>query len=239
MADHEEPGSGPGAQPPGQPEEVLADLGRLRRQARAERHAYWFPLLLFGALIAASSPFFVEQMPAPGVTTWVTPADPLHAFAGMFSQPGLPYYWLAAIVTGLGLTGWWYRRHGARVGLRTPSRGFLLTGLVITAALLVLPFPLGIMTIRGTFPMLIIAVVLWVLAWAERSAGLTVVAVLFTGAALLADLYDVENIVSSLGWNPTGPYTSLPGVLFPALVLLVAGGTAFFAQRRSRRGPAR
>lgn len=252
MADNEEPDSGPGAQPPGQPEEILADLGRLRRQARAARHAYWFPLILFGALIAGSSPFFVEQMPLPGVTFWVTRADSLPTFGGVFTQAGLSYYWLAAIVTGLGLTGWWYRRRGARVGLRTPSRGFLLTGLVITGALLVLHFisvggirmdlPLGIMTIRGTFPMLIIAVVLWVLARAERSAGLTVVAALFTGAALLADLYNVENIVFSLGWNPIQSqwrYTSLPGVLFPALVLFVAGGIAFVAQRRSLPEPAR
>ena len=252
MADHEEPGTGPGAQPPGQPEEILADLGRLQRQARVARHAYWFPLVLFGALIAGSSPFFVEQMPPPGVILWVPRVDRLPTFGGVFTQAGLSYYWLAAIVTGLGLTGWWYRRRGARVGLRTPSRGFLLTGLIITAALLVLhfisvggirmDFPLGIMTIRGTFPMLIIAVVLWVLARAERSAGLTVVAALFTGAALLADLYNVENIVFSLGWNPTQSqwrYTSLPGVLVPALVLLVAGGIAFVAQRRSLREPAR
>jgi hypothetical protein len=252
VADHEEPDSGPSAQPPGQPEEILADLGRLRRQARAARHAYWFPLVLFGALIVGSSPFFVEQMPPPGVTHWVPRADWLPTFGGVFTQAGLSYYWLATIVTGLGLTGWWYRRHGARVGLRTPSRGFLLTGLIITAALLVLPFisaggirmdfPLGIMTIRGTLPMLIIAIVLWVLARAERSAGLTVVAALFTGAALLADLYNAENIVFSLGWNPTQSqwrYTSLPGVLLPALVLLVAGGIAFVAQRRPLPEPAR
>jgi hypothetical protein len=252
VADDEEPDSGPAAEPLGQPEEILADLGRLRRHARAARHAYWFPLVLFSALIAASSPFFVEQMPPPGVTLWVRRLDPLPTFGGFFNQPGLSYYWLAAIVTGLSLTGWWYRRHGARVGLRTPSRGFLLAGLIVTVALFVLQFisvggirmdfPLGIMTIRGTFPMLIIAVVLWVLARAERSAGLTVVAVLFTGAALLADLYNVENIVFSLGWNPTQSqwrYTSLPGVLVPALVLLVAGGIAFVAQRRSPPEPAR
>jgi hypothetical protein len=252
VADHEEPGSGPGAHPPGQPEEILADLGRLRRQARAARHAYWFPLVLFGALIAASSPFFVEQIPPPGITLWVTRANPLPTFGGVFTQPGLSYYWLVAIVTGLGLTGWWYRRHGTKVGVRTPSRGFLLTGLIITAALLVLhfipvggirmDFPFGIMTIRGTFPMLIIAIVLWVLARAERSAGLAMVAALFTGAALLADLYDVENIVFRLGWNPIQSqwqYTSLPGVLVPALVLLLAGGIAFVAQRRSLREPAR
>jgi hypothetical protein len=251
VADQEEPDSGPAAEPLGQPEEILADLGRLRRQARAARHAYWFPLVLFGALIAASSPFFVEQMPPLGVTTWMRRV-PLPTFGGMFTQPGLSYYWLAAILTGLGLTVWWYRRHGARVGLRTPSRGFLLAGLIITAALVVLhfisvggmrlDFPLGIMTVRGTFPMLIIAIVLWALARAERSAGLAVLAALFTGAALLADLYNVENIVFRLGWFPAQSqwrYTSLPGVLFPALVLLVAGGIAFVAQRRPLREVAR
>lgn len=246
MSDHEEPGGAQGIQPG----EILADLGRLRRQARVARHAYWFPLVTFGALIAGASPFFVQKMLPPG--TSVMPADPLPTFGGMMpSQPGLPYYWLAAIVAGLGLTGWWYRWQAARTGLRTPSRGFLLTGFVITVALVILPFisvggipldfPLGIMTIRGTFPMLIIAVVLWVLARAERSAGLAVVAVLFTGAALLADLYDVENIVFRLGWNPVQwqwQYTSLPGVLLPALVLLVAGGIAFAAQRRSLHKPA-
>src|SRR5262245_54893043 len=112
MADHEEPATGPGTQPSGQPEELLADLSRLRRQARAARHAYWFPLVLFGALIAASAPFFVEPTPPPGVTMSVGRAHPLPSFGGVFTQPGLSYYWLAAIVTGLGLTGWWYRRHG-------------------------------------------------------------------------------------------------------------------------------
>ncbi len=32
------------------PEEILSDLDRLRRQARTARHAYWFPLVLFGLL---------------------------------------------------------------------------------------------------------------------------------------------------------------------------------------------
>src|SRR5262245_29694212 len=71
---------------------VVADLGHadgpVAAQARATRHAYWFPLVLFGALIAASSPFFVEQMPTPGVTIWVTGADPLPTFGGMFQPAG-------------------------------------------------------------------------------------------------------------------------------------------------------
>ncbi|MHB1432510.1 MAG: hypothetical protein ACYCVZ_10395 [Streptosporangiaceae bacterium] len=236
----------PGPGEPVQAGEILADLTVLRRQARATRHAYWFPLVVFGVLVAASAPFFVQQAPPWGIAVAVPPA-PLAAFGGIFRPPWLSYYWLAAIVAGLALTGLWYRRRGARVGLRTPSRGFLLTGLAITAVLLALSLaagngPLtglapGLLTMRGTLPLLIIAAALWVLARAERSAGLAVVAALFTGSALLADLYNVENFAFRLGWHPAGAqwqYTALPGVLLPAAVLLVGGAIAFAAQRRRR-----
>jgi hypothetical protein len=209
---------------------------RNRPPSRAARHAYWFPLVLFGVLIAASAPFFVEPTPPPGVTTWVTSGNPLPNLGGNFFQPSLSYYWLAAIVTGLGLTGWWYSRRGARVGVRTRSRGFLLTGLVITAALIVVPFPFGILTMRGTFPILIIAVALWMLARAERSAGLSVVAMVFTAAALLAGLYNVEDILPASFAEFLLRYTSVPGVFLPPLVLLVAGGIAFMPQRRAASG---
>jgi hypothetical protein len=242
-----ERGPGSGGPEPVRADEILADLTVLRRQARTTRHAYWFPLVVFGVLVAASAPFFVQQAPPPWGIAVAVPAAPLVAFGGIFRSPWLSYYWLAAIVAGLALTGLWYRRHGARVGLRTPSRAFLLTGLVITAVLVALSLaagngPLaglapGLLTMRGTLPLLIIAAALWVLARAERSAGLAVVATLFTGSALLADLYNVENIAFRLGWNPTGAqwrYTALPGVLLPAAVLLAGGGIAFAAQRRRR-----
>jgi len=57
------------------------------------------------------------------------------------------------------------------------------------------------------------------------------------GAALLASLYNVENLLFRLGWKP-GPgdwdLTSLPNVLLPALVLLAAGAGAFAVQQRHR-----
>jgi hypothetical protein len=98
----------------------------------------------------------------------------------------------------------------------------------------------GDLTIRGTFPFVIIAVGLWVLAWAERSRALAVIAAVYTGTAVLATLYDVENVLFRLGWNPSPGewrFTSLPNVLLPALVLLVAGAGAFLVQRH-RRPPA-
>jgi hypothetical protein len=61
--------------------------------------------------------------------------------------------------------------------------------------------------------------------------------VIFTGAALLSSLYDVENILFRLGWHPSlaqEGLTALPGVLLPAVVLLVAGLCALPAQRPRR-----
>ncbi|HEY6277230.1 MAG TPA: hypothetical protein VIX86_12970, partial [Streptosporangiaceae bacterium] len=60
----------------------------------------------------------------------------------------------------------------------------------------------------------------------------------YTGAALLASLYNLENILFRVGWNPATAFawrlTALPNVLLPAAVLLVAGLVAFFVQRRTR-----
>jgi hypothetical protein len=98
----------------------------------------------------------------------------------------------------------------------------------------------GDLVVRGTFPFVIIAAGLWVLAWAERSRALTLIAAVYTATALLASLYDIENVLFRLGWNPAGNdwrLTSLPNVLLPALVLLAAGAGAFAVQRRHRTTP--
>jgi len=89
--------------------------------------------------------------------------------------------------------------------------------------------------VRGTFPFVIIAAGLWVLSWAERSRGLAVIAAIYTAAALLSSLYNIENVLFRLGWNPPRSdwsLTSLPNVLLPALVLLATGAGAFAVQRR-------
>ena len=245
--------------PAGHQAELLAEMKTLRRRARTARHAYWFPLVLFGLLTCAAAPFYVLPGPPTGGTGAVQggPALPiLGGFAGFTVQRFLGYYWLAALLGGLLLTLLWYRRNAARVGLATPARGYVVTTAALTVLALVIP-PLsqvrsprwlswlqylhvlwpGDLVLRGTFPFLIIAAGLWVLAWAERSRALTVIAVVYTATALLASLYNVENVLFRLGWNPSGSdwsLTSLPNVLLPALVLLAAGAGAFAVQRRHR-----
>ena len=45
---------------------LLAEMKALRRRARTARHAYWFPLVLFGLLTCASVPFYVLPGRQPG-----------------------------------------------------------------------------------------------------------------------------------------------------------------------------
>jgi hypothetical protein len=255
-------------QPQEDPAALLGELRALRRRTRTARHAYWFPLVLFGLLTCLSAPFYLQDYPPPTQTGLVAGAvagsggfamPVLGGFPGITTQRFLGYYWMAALLGGLLLTLLWYRWNARRVGLQTPARGYLVTTAVLTVLALVIP-PLsrvrsphwlswlrylgvlwpGDLMLRGTFPFVIIAVGLWALAWAERSRALAVIAAVYTGAALLAALYNVENILFRLGWNPSGAQwrlTSLPNVLLPALVLLAAGAGAFAAQRHRTGAP--
>ena len=239
---------------PADPGTLLSELAVLRRRTRTARHAYWFPLVLFGLLTCAAAPLYVAAAtePARSGSYTVRNTGPM-LLGGMASGPNdfyLGWYWAAALVGGSHLTGRGYWRHARRAGVRTPARGAVLAGLALTIVTVALPLltmavpmlgilwvPFGDAWVRGTFAFIIIAVGLWVLARAERSRALAVIAAVYTGAALLVSLYDVENLLYYLGWTPRSPFgwqlmTVLPGVLLPAVVLLAAGTGAFIAQRR-------
>lgn len=239
--------------------DLVGEMKALRRRARAARHAYWFPLVLFGLLTCAAVPFYIlpgYQAGSVGATQGGPPLPILGGFPGFVTQRYLGYYWLAALLAGLLLTLLWYRRTARRVGLQTPARGYVTTIAVLTVLALVIPllsqvrspqwlswlrylhvlWP-GDLVLRGTFPFVIIAVGLWVLARAERSRALAVIAAVYTATALLSSLYNTENILFRLGWTPSGTdwsLTSLPNVLLPALVLLATGAGAFVVQWRHR-----
>jgi hypothetical protein len=250
------------------PEQLLGAARRARRQARRARHAYWFPLVLFGLLTCASLPFYLRALP---IATAVYPRHPVGHVRGGHAQVISPsilrsvylggfgaltsghaaYYWLGAMLVGLAGTSLWYRRRGDRVGLRTPSRGFVVTGLVLLALALLIPVvagrnfggPLaflmpGDLLIRGTFPLVLIGIGLCVLAWAERSIGLALIAAGYLALALVASLYDIENVLYRLGWDINFQTSGLPNVVLPALVLLLSGAGAWVVQRRHRHRPA-
>jgi hypothetical protein len=249
-------GTGAGNGGPADPRELLGEARAIRRRTRLARHAYWFPLVLFGLLVAASVPFYIQRLQVgPG---WYGGSGPsflrsgyLGGF-GLLMYSGLPYYWLGAMVLGIVATVVWYRWRGNRIGLRTPARGYLITGVILVALALLIPviaqrFPQagpvfvrslimpGDLVIRGTFPLVLIGVGLCVLAWAERSVGLAVIAASYLALSLLASLYDIENVLYYLGWNLGPAASGLPNVVLPALVLLLSGAGAWVVQRRHRR----
>jgi hypothetical protein len=228
------------------PAELLEEMAALRRRARADRHGYWFPLILFGVLTLAAAPLYVApELPGPVYDGYgkLVPG-PVYGF-----QPrtgGIGRYWLAALIVGGLLTVWWYRRRGRRIGPQGAGAVAVVTAALAVAAVAVLDltpaagwllWPLD----RGYAATLIIAVGLIALARVERSPVLTGIAAGYTAAALLANLYNVENLLFRLGWDPwiahpdQARFTPLPNLLLPGLVLLLAGtatGLAALVHRR-------
>lgn len=80
------------------------------------------------------------------------------------------------------------------------------------------PTLLAALWMQGTVEFLVIAVGLWLFTSHDRSRSLVIVAVVYTAAAVLANV-----------WQPAA---LLPIVLLPGAVLLVAGIGALLARRR-------
>lgn len=281
--------------------DILADLDALRRRTRDDRHAYTFPLFLFGALILLSPVLYATTLPQDDFE--LVPVG-----SGVFPQftaIGLKYpdlvgwYWIITIIGGLWATSWWYRRrarrHGVETDVRVPTAaavaalaGFLVweplfgtllrdvfdynygfysmpavnlpilfgsaaaaaaaglwstrrTGWSRTAGVAVAAFLTSVFfgavvvyLIRGYGALVIIAAALLALAWAERSALLAVVGCLFTGAALLVNLYEMQNVFHRLGWNGgwNDQVSTLQVMLLPGMILIVGGVVAIIRDRR-------
>jgi hypothetical protein len=230
------------------PRAVLAEVDALRRRTRADRHAYWLPVLYLGLahLVAIPLYFWVEaDGPVPDGLGGTVPPP-------VFFPPDgdrIGSYWLAALLIGGLLSVWWYRRRGRRVGVEGRVWGAVLAAVAAVIGYVALRFtPFGFyyawpVSTREYEALLVVAVGLLALARLERSRGLLAVAVLYSVAAVLANTYNVENIVFRLGWDPfqtdrfAQRYLALPALLLPAAILLAgglaAGARAALAGRRA------
>jgi hypothetical protein len=85
--------------------ELLDDVRRLKLQARADRHAYAAPLLLFAVLILLAPLSY-----PPGFDR--------------ASPQSVTRYWAASVIGGFLATIWWYRYRGTRAGLMTAISGY-------------------------------------------------------------------------------------------------------------------
>ena len=244
----------------------------------AGRPAYWFPLALFGSVIALSVPLYAMHFTtSPAFTGWVayaplsrTVSSSSSAGGGYSStvtaaiQPGtgLPgiaegWYWAAVLTAGLAATGAWYRRVSRRAGPAGPGRGFLVTGLLLTTAVTVVPLLvmpraslpgwlwLSGQWASGTFALLVVAVALGMLAYQARSRPLVIIALAYTAAALAADWPTLRSAPSALTASGGDPLRTLvsagsqaqpaEAALLPALVLLVAAAMAVALPSRLSR----
>jgi hypothetical protein len=219
------------------PADLLAEMATLRRRARADRHGYWFPLLLFGALTVAAAPFYVLPEAQPGESLGgVGSSNDLYVLATVGDGGRAGRYWSAALIVGGLLTVWWYWRRGRRIGPPGAGTVAVTAAAAAVVAVAVIGFtplrwviwPLG----HGYSYSLVIAAGLLGLAWVERSSALTGVAAAYTAAAVLANTYNVENVLFDLGWDPfiahpdQARFTQLPNLLLPGLILLLSGAAA-------------
>jgi hypothetical protein len=214
-------------------EELLAGARTLRRRARTDRHAYWLPLLFFGLATAAAAPLYVITIEVPD------DGGALSLYA-VRTDPRIGSYWTVALLAGALLSVWWYRRRGNRVGIE----GRVGPALVAAAVFLIGYAVLGMLPsaadflwplwVRDFAALLVVAVGLLALAWEERSPGLGIVAAVFTATAVVANTYDLSNLVYQIGWDVPFRVHQLPNLLVPAAVLLAGGLVAGLRAWRSR-----
>ncbi|HEY6480252.1 MAG TPA: hypothetical protein VIZ00_09490 [Streptosporangiaceae bacterium] len=234
------------------PARLLEEMRAIGDRTSAQAHGYWLPLLVFGALVGGSLAFY-ERLPRPRLV----PAGPLvaapcqaaaghpcHVAAGaavhLTVVTALGFYWQLVIPAAVVLIVLWYHWQGQRVGLRTPARAFLITGLVLGELVLLGPLLAGqassltglVHDTHQAGAQVIIAVLLWVLAWAERSRLLAVIAAVYLAAALAVSPFDNSGVAGGTTGAADLSLTALRLLgLLPALILLAAGLGAWLARR--------
>lgn len=152
------------------PKGLLDELSRLRARARDDRHGYWFPFLLFAALILGAIPFYLRpecppvcswsSSDMPDLWHWLHPTGQGMRIGGYFPSLAQDFYWLAALTVGFLATVWWYRWRAQRVGVETSTRLYAqVTLFVLALPLLGVPVLSQLFFNRLGWPLALTAVV--------------------------------------------------------------------------------
>ncbi|KAA2250156.1 hypothetical protein F0L68_39115 [Solihabitans fulvus] len=146
-------------------------------------------------------------------------------------------FWISVEVFVLAAAGTtvalWVRGGGPR-----PAWRVALASVGVVVALMSITIVFEAAFGHGHAPLLLLSVALLAVAAIERSAFCAVIAALFTAAALLANLYNMENVFYRFGFhvdylNPRGEVFA--NLLLPAAVLIVGGGIAAWSARKASR----
>ncbi|WP_158845437.1 hypothetical protein [Streptomyces sp. NRRL WC-3742] len=241
---------------PGTPRELLAGLDDLTRRVRAAQRGAWFPLLLLGVLtlggiLVGRLTFEIQHVRCPGAPPGVA------ADCALVSQ-GAPLYWPLGLALAYVATAVFYIRRARSRGVGTPVRPYIVTGIVLVGlgaapALWALrdgmPEPGASLDLWGLHldpasgatrflerlagSATSVGVPLLVLARVERSRGLLLLAVTYLAVVL---------VPFGTGWagiSATSPWSALPGLAVPGLLLLVGALGLALAERPLRRRDAR
>lgn len=203
----------------------LLDVEATRRRMCIDRPSPALPLLLLAAVVIG------------GIVMTLVEPDTIGMYSG--DSPRM-VYWVVASVVAYALMVLIARHQGYRTGIWVDRGALVKAGvlslvIVVAAVLVDSGFLPGDLVIRGNLPLLALTVGVLVWALRERRPGLWVLAVLLVPLSLLANLYDMENMLYRLGvplFDHADQVVNL-GVL--AIVLLVAAGLFALSRRRAAR----
>lgn len=214
-----------------QAHQLLAGAQQAAEQTVRRSRASWFPLVVFGLLVLGALPVFVQSFTQEKDDVTHTRLDGI--LGGWFLPHAgrwVALYWLIALPAGYLATALYFRWRARRSGVASRPVALVATGGALLVLLLVQNAGfLGIvplhpnLVVRGLSPLLTVAFGILVLAVADRSKALAGIALAFLGLALLANLYDLVNLLSRLGWSVPYEYSLWPNLVVPGVFLLVSG----------------
>lgn len=206
------------------PGELLDELAGLRKRARDDRHGYWFPLLLMGALSLLSLPLS-QADPNPtdhlldgGPGWWLDPLTHLGSKTEVLHPLALSLYWLGALLVGLLATVWWYRWRARRIGVETPTGTYVQVALLgLVAVLFGIPLSTSLFhrysPIHPTFPVVAIAMALLLglalLAFRAKRMRVVLVPVGLLLASVALSLLQVPDVGVDLGMSGGAQFTAI------------------------------
>lgn len=178
-------------------------INEIRDRSRADRPSPAIPLLLLALVVAGA--LVVALIRAAQATVVVDPAQSEFSLIDTpvpSHDPVRLSYWVIASIVAYLLALWIARRQGYRRGVWVDRYPLVMAGLVALLVAVAVVFGWlipGDPFIRGNVPLLAIAVGIVVWAARERRLGLWILAAVMVPLALLANLYDIGNVLLRFG----------------------------------------